>query len=115
MSGGASVGVVVASQVYPDAPQVGRELVGAEPSGASDDGDLLCFHAGTRHTGQGRYDTTGGRVVTMVGRGASLEDARVMAYRGLADVSLDGGRYRTDIAERELRVDDRAELSHRAG
>ena len=115
MRGGAAVGVVVASQGYPDAPQVGRELIGAEPSSAGDDGDLLCFHAGTKHTGQGRYDTTGGRVVTMVGRGDSLEDARVMAYRGLADVSLDGGSYRTDIAARELRVDDRAELSHQAG
>ena len=115
MRGGAAVGVVVASQGYPDAPQVGRELIGADPSTAGDDGEVLCFHAGTKHTGQGRYDTTGGRVVTMVGRGATLEDARVMAYRGLADVSLDGGSYRTDIAARELRVDDRAELSHQAG
>ena len=115
MRAGAAVGVVVASQGYPDAPQVGRELIGAEPSTTGDDGDVLCFHAGTKHTGQGRYDTTGGRVVTMVGRGDTLEDARVMAYRGIADVLLEGGRYRTDIAARELRVDDRAELSHQAG
>jgi phosphoribosylamine--glycine ligase len=112
---GAAVGVVVASEGYPDAPITGRMLDGAEPSSAADDGDVLCFHAGTRRTADGRYQTTGGRVVAMVGRGATLAAARQAAYRGVDAVQLEGGRYRTDIAARELDVGDREELGHQAG
>ena len=42
----------------------------------ADDGDVLVFHAGTRRTAAGGYETTGGRVVTVVGRGADLAAAR---------------------------------------
>src|SRR5439155_12718762 len=63
---GATAGVVVASEGYPDAPALGRELRGAEPSSSGDDGDLLCFHAGTRATASG-LESSGGRVVTFVG------------------------------------------------
>ncbi len=103
---GAAVGVVIASEGYPDAPISGRRLADAEPSSAADDGELLCFHGATRRTSEGAYATTGGRVVTMVGRGASLEAARDAAYRGVAQVSLAGATHRTDIAARELPVDD---------
>jgi phosphoribosylamine--glycine ligase len=75
--------------------------VGAEPSSASDDGTLLCFHGGTRRA-DGGYETSGGRVVTMVGRGPTIEAARDAAYRGVAEVSLDEGQFRADIALREL-------------
>jgi phosphoribosylamine--glycine ligase len=101
MRQGAAVGVVVASEGYPDAPITGRRLEGAEPSGAADNSDVLCFHAGTRGTAQG-YETSGGRVVTFVGRGESFERARNAAYRGVEDCRLDGGQFRTDIARREL-------------
>ena len=98
---GAAVGVVIAAEGYPDAPVAGRLIGGAEPASASDDGDVLCFHAGTRRLGDG-YETTGGRVVTVVGRGASFGDARDAAYRAIDNVTLEGGRYRTDIGDREL-------------
>ena len=112
---GAAVGVVVASEGYPDASITGRVVEGAEPASASDDGDLLCFHAGTGRRADGRYETTGGRVLTMVGRGPSLETAREAAYRGVAEVTLDGGRYRTDIAAREQGVQDRVQPDDEAG
>jgi phosphoribosylamine--glycine ligase len=99
---GAAVAVVIASQGYPGAPITGRVVEGAEPSSPADDGELLCFHAGTARRSDGRYEATGGRVVTMVGRGASFEDARAAAYRGADSVTLDGGRYRTDIGAGEL-------------
>jgi len=99
---GAAVGVVVASEGYPDTPLAGGRIEGAVPSSAADDGDVLCFHAGTRRLHDGRYVTTGGRVLTMVGRGSSFAEAREVAYGGVAEVSLEGGRYRTDIAAREL-------------
>ena len=113
--GAAAVGVVVASEGYPDNPQVGRALDGAEPCTAADDGNLLCFHAGTRRTADGRYETTGGRVLTMVGRGTSLAGARDAAYGGVASVTLEGGRYRTDIAAGASDLGDRSELRDEAG
>ena len=98
---GAAIGVVIASEGYPDAPVTGRRVEGTEPSSAADDGDLLCFHGGTRRTAEGRYETTGGRVLIIVGRGATLVDARIAAYLGVGEVALEGGQHRTDIAARE--------------
>jgi phosphoribosylamine--glycine ligase len=111
---GASVGVVIASDGYPEVPRTGLRIEGADPASTSDDGDLLCFHAGTRRTADGGYETTGGRVVTIVGHGDALASAHAAAYRGVADVVLEGGRYRTDVAARELQVGDRSQLGHEA-
>ncbi len=99
---GAAVGVVVASEGYPLAPFVGRRIEGAEPSSASDDGEVLCFHGATRRRADGAYESTGGRVLTVVGRGVTMADACASAYRGAREVALDGGQYRTDIAAREI-------------
>jgi phosphoribosylamine---glycine ligase len=98
---GAAVGVVVASEGYPDTPVTGRRIEGAEPSSAADDGSVLCFHAGTRRLTDG-YETTGGRVATIVGRGPDIAAARDAAYGAVADVRLDGAQLRGDIAEREI-------------
>jgi phosphoribosylamine--glycine ligase len=98
---GAAVGVVLASEGYPDAPQAGRPLGGAEPSGRDDDGPLLCFHAATR-AGDGGFVTNGGRVATFVGLGDDLAAARATAYAGAEGASLDGGQLRHDIAAREV-------------
>jgi phosphoribosylamine--glycine ligase len=99
---GAAVGVVIASVGYPEAPMTGQRLVGAEPSTPADDGEVLVFHAGTRRTHDGGYEAAGGRVITVVGRGATLEAARAAAYAGVDGVTLEGGQYRADIAAREL-------------
>jgi len=115
LRGGAAVGVVVAAEGYPSAPIAGRIVQGAEPSSAADDGDLLCFHAGTARRPDGRYETAGGRVLAMVGRGPTMQAARDAAYRGVANVALDGGHYRSDIAARELAVGDGAQLRNEAG
>ena len=83
--------MVVAAEGYPDAPITGRSVEGAEPSAAADDGELLCFHGGTRRVADGRYQTAGGRVVTFVGRGATILAARDAAYRGVATSRLEAG------------------------
>ncbi|TMB58241.1 MAG: phosphoribosylamine--glycine ligase [Chloroflexi bacterium] len=100
-AGAAAVGVVVAAPGYPDAPLAGGRLGGAEPSGPDDGGPLLCFHAGTRQGGDG-YAASGGRVVTFVGIGGTLAEARQIAYRGTAGCTLEGAQRREDIAAREL-------------
>jgi len=94
---GAAVGVVVASEGYPEAPIIGRTLEGAEPASVADDGDQLVFHAGTRRTASS-HESSGGRVLTIVGRGNDHATARGRAYAAVAEVGLEGGRYRTDIA-----------------
>jgi phosphoribosylamine---glycine ligase len=102
MRPGAAVGVVIAADGYPIAPVSGGRLEGAEPSGASDDGPLLCFHAATQRAGDGSYESSGGRVVAMVGLGDDLVAAREIAYRGVAACPLEGGQHRSDIGRREL-------------
>jgi len=98
---GAAVGVVIAAAGYPEAPEGGAALEGADPSGPEDGGPLLCFHAGTRRSGVG-YQAAGGRVATIVGLGADLSAARAEAYRGVSSSSLEGSQHRTDIAAREV-------------
>jgi phosphoribosylamine--glycine ligase len=93
---GAALGVVIAAEGYPDDPVRGRSIDGVEPSSPADDGALLCFHAGTRRA-DGGWETIGGRVVTMVGRGTDLAEARAAAYAGVAGVELEGGQHRSDI------------------
>ena len=68
---------------------------------------------GAARRSDGRYETAGGRVLAMVGRGATMQAARDAAYGGVANVALDGGSYRTDIALREL-AGDGAQLDHQA-
>ena len=113
LGAGAAVGVVVASEGYPEAPVTGRALEGAEPSSPADGGDVLCFHAGTRRNADGTFEATGGRVITLVGRGSTLADARSAAYRAVDDVRLEGRQVRTDVGA--LHVDDRQELREDAG
>ena len=102
---GAAVGVVIAAAGYPDAPVAGARLEGADPTSVADDGSVLAFHGGTRRTTDGGFAVAGGRILTIVGRGPTLAAAREAAYRGVADVSVDGGQHRSDIAAREVPVE----------
>jgi phosphoribosylamine--glycine ligase len=64
---------------------------------------LVVFHAGTRHTASGEgFETAGGRVLGVTGRGASVEEARHRAYAAVARVHFEGMHYRRDIAARAV-------------
>ncbi|HIP63283.1 MAG TPA: phosphoribosylamine--glycine ligase, partial [Archaeoglobus profundus] len=43
------------------------------------------------------YVTTGGRVLTVVGRGKTLEEARNRAYSAISKIKFPGMRYRKTI------------------
>ena len=101
LAAASAVGVVLASEGYPDDPQTGRRLAGADPASIVDGGPMLCFHAATAGV-EGEYVTTGGRVATFVGLGTDLEAAAARAYAGIADAALEGGHYRSDIAAAEV-------------
>jgi phosphoribosylamine--glycine ligase len=94
---GAAVGVVLASRGYPATPDVGVAIEGLEAAEA----DGLVFHSGTAWR-DGRLVTAGGRVMTVVGRGATVADARDAAYRASSRVRFDGVHYRRDIGARLL-------------
>ena len=93
----ACVGVVVASGHYPDeaAMKLGHRIHGlAEmPPG------VLIFHAGTRFEPGTGLVTDGGRVVTSVGLGDSVAQARQTALAGARQVRFEGAFFRSDIAE----------------
>jgi phosphoribosylamine---glycine ligase len=91
-----AVGVVLASAGYPDAMRTGVPV-----SGLDRPGDALVFHAGTALE-SGAIVTAGGRVLTVVGRGASYEAAIAQAYDGVARIDFDGVQYRRDIGQKAL-------------
>ena len=91
-------GVVMASGGYPGSYDTGFEVSGLDPESP----DTLVFHAGTRldaSHGEERVVTSGGRVVTVVGRGDSLAQARVRAYDRLGRIRFQGAYYRRDIGD----------------
>jgi phosphoribosylamine--glycine ligase len=91
-------GVVMASGGYPGSYQTGQVISGLDdvPS------DVLVFHAGTRQREDGVTVTAGGRVLTVVGRGPTLDEARARAYAGAGSISFEGGRYRQDIGDEDV-------------
>ncbi|KAA9146538.1 phosphoribosylamine--glycine ligase [Microbacterium lushaniae] len=94
-----AVTVVLASEGYPEAPVTGRRLTGLEEAGAVDGVHLA--HAATVRDGT-HLLTTGGRVLSVVGLGTTFHEARSRAYDAIGRIGLEGGRYRTDIADRVL-------------
>ncbi|PKQ24744.1 MAG: phosphoribosylamine--glycine ligase [Actinobacteria bacterium HGW-Actinobacteria-5] len=87
---GAAVGVVVAAQGYPASPRKGDPITGADAEGV--------FHAGTALDASGQLVSAGGRVLTVVGTGTTLAEAREAAYAKVAGITLPGGFHRSDIA-----------------
>ncbi len=97
---GAAVGIVLAAHGYPDRPRRGDRIEGVEAAEAR---GALVFHAGTaaeRRPEGGGWGTNGGRVLTVVGRGAGLAEARGAAERAADAITWDGMHRRRDIALR---------------
>ena len=99
------VGVVMVSGGYPGAYETGKEITGldegCESAGyESSHPDTLVFHAGAANAEAGHGSgvvTTGGRVLTVVGSGDTIEAARAAAYRRVESIRFDNARFRSDI------------------
>jgi phosphoribosylamine---glycine ligase len=91
---GACVGIVLAAAGYPDAPRHGDAIEGLHAARAA---GAIVFHAGTTRDDSGGYQTGGGRILTIVGRGADLDAARAQAEDAADRVSFDGLQRRRDI------------------
>ena len=90
----AAVTVVISGGEYPERSDQGTPIEGIESAEAT---GALVFHAGTAlHDGQ--LVTNGGRILNVVGVGATVADARTAAYEAAAHIDFAGMHFRTDIA-----------------
>ena len=93
---GAAVVVVVAAENYPGTPVTGTAIRGLDEAAAVDGAYVL--HAGTAVDAVGDVVSSGGRVLSVVGLGTDLADARERAYAAVDVVDLPGSHHRSDIA-----------------
>jgi phosphoribosylamine--glycine ligase len=91
---GTAVAIVLASAGYPGPPATGDPIDGLAEAAAT---GALVFHAGTIRDRDGIVRTAGGRVLSVVGRGADLAGARASATAGADRISAPGLQRRHDI------------------
>ncbi|WP_449622534.1 phosphoribosylamine--glycine ligase [Robertmurraya sp. Marseille-Q9965] len=92
----AMIGVVVASNGYPEAYEKGAVLAGLESI------DSYVFHAGTKKNVDGEFVTNGGRVLLVGSKASTLAEAHAAVYKELERVQCDGVFYRKDIGHRAI-------------
>lgn len=88
-----TVAVVMASENYPKSSTVGSEIEIPE------DLESLVFHMGTRKI-EGRLETNGGRVLSVVAYGNTLEEAKERAYLDVKKIKCKKMFFRNDIGSK---------------
>jgi phosphoribosylamine--glycine ligase len=94
-TGDAAVTVVLAAANYPETPRKGDVISGLDEAASA---GARVFHAGTVRGADGAYRTNGGRVLAVVGLGATVTTARAAAERAAEHITWDGMQRRHDIA-----------------
>lgn len=89
--------VVIASGGYPEKYEKGKVITGFDQM----DESSIIFHAGTARS-DGDIVTAGGRVLNVVGSGATLRDAIEHAYRNVRCIAFEKSYYRSDIGAKGL-------------
>ena len=89
------VGVVLASEGYPQDPQLGYPL----KSVAMDDVKNMVFYAGVAEK-DGQLVSNGGRILVATGNGATFTEAKANAYALMDQLSTEGTFFRKDIGHR---------------
>jgi phosphoribosylamine---glycine ligase len=91
--------VVLSARGYPGTYDKGYEIRGLDKLRHWDKG--FVFHAGTAKE-NGRWLTSGGRVLGVTARGSDIGNAVKNAYAAVSQISWDGMHYRKDIARRAI-------------
>jgi phosphoribosylamine---glycine ligase len=99
-SSDASCCVVMASGGYPGSFITGKEISGLERAAQME--SVKVFHAGTSRR-DGKFYSSGGRVLGVTARATTLEDAVARAYDAVRLISFEEMYYRSDIAARALK------------
>ncbi len=98
-SADAALTVVMAAQGYPGTYAKGTPIGGIAAADALP--GVKVFQAGTART-DGRLIATGGRVLNVSARGATIAEAQARAYAGIAAIDWPDGFWRTDIGARAV-------------
>lgn len=98
-TGRVALNTVLASGGYPGDYARGHEVHIPDGLGV-DDPDLLLFHAGTRRDDAGAVVTSGGRVLSVVGLGDDLGQARDRSHAAARAIDFEGKAFRADIGWR---------------
>jgi phosphoribosylamine--glycine ligase len=96
-----AVCVVLCAGGYPGSYDKEKEIRGLDKLKNWDKG--FVFHAGTTKD-NGRWLTSGGRVLGVTARGGNVADAVKEVYRAVGEITWDGMHYRKDIARRALKT-----------
>ena len=91
--------VILASGGYPGKYENNRIIEFSNERTGELSAKSLVFHCGTKAEG-GKVVTSGGRVLSVTGLGATLREAVDNAYARVSEISFDGMFYRKDIAHR---------------
>jgi phosphoribosylamine--glycine ligase len=94
-----AVCVVLSARGYPGPYDTGYEIRGLDKLRHWDKG--VVFHAGTAKK-NGRWLTSGGRVLGVTARGSDIGNAVTNAYSAVRQISWDGMHYRKDIARKAI-------------
>ena len=94
-----AITVVMAANGYPGSYEKGSVIKGLDT--LPEDSKNMVFHAGTTEK-DGAMTATGGRVLNVTARGATLQEARDNAYAMVDAIDWPGGFYRRDIGWRAL-------------
>lgn len=96
---GSAISLTLASGGYPGKYATGIPISGIEEANRVQ--GVHVFHAGTAMQ-DGKLVTAGGRVLSVVAHGATLQEAVARVYEAAARISFEGMHYRTDIGKRAL-------------
>ncbi len=95
----ATLGVVLASKGYPAEYEKGAVIKGLENISST----AKLYHMGTAKNERGEIVTNGGRVLFVVGKGATLQEAQQNANAEVAKVECDGLFFRKDIGFKAIK------------
>jgi phosphoribosylamine--glycine ligase len=96
----AAVTTVLAARGYPDNPEKGAAIMLPPPEAFGD--NVIVFHAGTFRDPDGRLRTSGGRVFSVTGLGATVPLAARASREAAERIAFEGKTWRRDIAWREI-------------
>jgi phosphoribosylamine--glycine ligase len=94
-SSGSSACVVLAARGYPAKPETGAQIAGLDEATQQD--NVVVFHAATKRGSSGEWLTSGGRVLGVTATGKTLDAALARCYDATDDIHWDGMQYRRDI------------------
>lgn len=86
--------VILTSKGYPGDYETGFEISGLDDL----DQNIKVFHNGTKYE-DGKYYTSGGRVLSITSTGNNMEEIRENIYKNIERINFEGIYYRTDIGK----------------